>query len=160
MKTGQMFPSKYLKADDLPDGYRANLLVHKFRMEEIEMDNKVTEKPVLYFQGAEKGLVLNRTNADALTDITGSDDSDDWLGKVVCVYKTKVRYGDKRVNAVRIDAAIREAAAAPAAPATEPPRDPRILDGDNSPDADEDSRGEAPKTRAEGWTPSDNDVPF
>jgi hypothetical protein len=52
-------------------------------MEELEdRDGEKMNKPVLYFQGATKGLVLNRTNWDRIA-LQHGDDSDKWPGKKI-----------------------------------------------------------------------------
>ena len=62
MKFSQMFPSKYLRADDL-NGATVTATIAKIELEEIA-DDEV--KPVLSFQGREKKLVLNKTNGAVL----------------------------------------------------------------------------------------------
>jgi len=74
-----MFPSKYLKAEDLRGkdgkGWREfNLTISSVSSEEFESDEKGKEtKWVMHFRGAEKGMVLNRTNAQTISDSYGND---------------------------------------------------------------------------------------
>ena len=92
------FPSQFLKAADL-QGRRATVTIAGVTMEDIGSDTK----PVLHFQGKDKGLVLNKTNANMITEIVGSDETDDWKGKRVTLYPTKTDFQGKRVDAIRID---------------------------------------------------------
>ena len=92
------FPSSYLKAADL-QGRRATVTIDRVAMEDIGDDHK----PVLYFQGKEKGVVLNKTNANMITEITGSDETEDWRGHAVMLYVAKVDFQGRRVDAIRID---------------------------------------------------------
>jgi hypothetical protein len=60
-------------------------------------------KPVLHFRGKSRGVVLNKTNANAIWGINGSDDTDDWAGTAITLFPTKVEFQGKRVDAIRID---------------------------------------------------------
>jgi hypothetical protein len=93
-----MFPGKYLKADDLKGGEPTVKISH-IKIETLGEDSK----PVLYFSGKDRGLVLNRTNWAAIVDITGRDDSDDWEGQKVKLVVRKVEFQGKRVAAIRIE---------------------------------------------------------
>jgi hypothetical protein len=55
-------------------------------------------KPVVHFRDQTKGLVLNATNFGAIANQHG-DETDDWRGKAVTLYPTRV---GKRVDAIRI----------------------------------------------------------
>lgn len=117
MNINGAFPSTYLKATDL-QGHRALVTMSHVKFEDIGDDHK----PVLYFQGKDKGLVLNKTNANAITDVVGSEETDHWHGKAVVLYVTKVDFQGRRVDAIRIDApqAGVQPAAPPPPPATTP----------------------------------------
>ena len=108
MKMSTVFPSKHLRAEDIGTA-RPVVTISHLTMEKLG-DN---EKPVLYFQGKDKGVVLNKTNTAALIDILNTDDSDAWKGRKVLLYMTKVDYQGKRVAAIRIDAAPSKAQPAP-----------------------------------------------
>ncbi len=95
MKANDVFPGKYLRADDLA-GREPIVTIKK-----IENENDL--KPVLYFEGKDKGLVMNKTNWNAIVDITGQEDSDDWVGAKVKLVMRKVDFQGKRVPAIRIE---------------------------------------------------------
>lgn len=81
MKFDEMFPSKYLKASDAESGPIATM--KSCTWETLKnRDEEDEEKPVLYFEEFEKGLVLNRTNAKTIQGLYG-DDTQDWIGKRV-----------------------------------------------------------------------------
>ena len=80
-------------------GERLNLIISEVLM--AEMDDG--EKAIVHFKGIEKGLALNKTNANMITEIAGTDETDEWTGIPVCLFVTKVDYQGKRVDALRVD---------------------------------------------------------
>lgn len=98
MKIGKAFPSNYIKSDDL-DGRRVVVTIDRVELEKIGDD----EKPVLYFKGKDRGLVLNKTNAATIVEITGSDDTDDWHGHPIVLFPSKTEFQGKRVPCIRVD---------------------------------------------------------
>lgn len=116
MKISDAFPSTYLKADDL-NGSRPVVVIRSIKFENLGDERK----SVLYFEGKDKGLVLNKTNANAITDILGTDETDYWVGARIRLYPIKVDYQGKRVLAIRIEeapvsqAAVRQAKQQPPA---------------------------------------------
>lgn len=97
MKTDQMFPSRYIKASDIGQGqYR--LTIKNLSYEDMADGEK---KWVIYFNGTNKGLVLNRTNANALEWLYG-DETDNWIGKAVEVYTEMTTYMGKAGLGVRL----------------------------------------------------------
>jgi len=75
---------KWLKASDLEGKGVAKVKIAAV-LDEV-MEDFTTKKPVdkvcLMFEGREKGLVLNKTNGDALISEYGGDDAA-WVGKEV-----------------------------------------------------------------------------
>jgi hypothetical protein len=118
------FPSKYLKANDLK-GNRVSVTMSHVDYETIAEERKA----VLFFRGKEKGLVLNKTNASMIVELTGTTETDDWAGHRVVLYPTRVDYQGKRVDAIRIDAAPAENGRK-AAPSPPPPPEPGTFDSD------------------------------
>lgn len=108
MKATDIFPSKYLRAGDL-NGHEPIVTIDRVALETLGDDSK----PVVYFQGKDKGLVLNKTNWAAIVDITKEDDSDLWRGAKVKLFTARVEFQGKRVDAVRIDAPGRPVRQAP-----------------------------------------------
>src|SRR5512139_3859694 len=98
MKIGAAFPGQYLKAADL-QGKRVRVVIDRVEMEDIGGETK----PVLHFQGKNRGVVLNKTNANAIWGINGSDDTDDWGGTEIVLFPSKTDFQGKRVDCIRID---------------------------------------------------------
>jgi hypothetical protein len=100
LKISQLFPSKYVKACDL-NGKTVTLTIAKLVIEELGHGAEKERKPVLYFQKATKGLVLNRTNAKTIAGLYG-DESDDWLGKRISIYPTRIRAFGAMQDTIRV----------------------------------------------------------
>ena len=96
MRISQAFPSKYLKAADL-DGREVTIKMKEVAIEDLGDD----KRPVLYFIGTDKALVLNKTNANVISDLYG-DDTDDWHGKEITLVEREVDYAGKSVPAIRV----------------------------------------------------------
>lgn len=94
--------AKYLKKEDIPSPVDTSILWIK--EEEVTAPGKGTEtRLVLYFDGLKKGLVLNMANADALAEITGTDDYEQWSDLPVQLYvDPDVKYGGKKTGGIRI----------------------------------------------------------
>ena len=99
MKISEAFPSNYLKVDDLQNK-KVQVTINSVSMEEVGDANK----PVVYFKGKEKGLVLNKTNAVMIGEITGTEEMDNWVGHQIILFPARVDFQGKRVPAIRIEA--------------------------------------------------------
>ena len=98
MHIDSAFPSKYLKGADL-NGKTVRVTIDRVEIEEVGDGER---KPVLYFQGKDKGLALNRINADTISSSYGPE-TDDWGGQVVELYfDPNVYYGPKKVGGLRV----------------------------------------------------------
>jgi hypothetical protein len=98
-----MFPSRFLKAQDLKGG-RRTVTVLKVTEEEIGDETKF----VCWFKELEKALALNKTNAVTLSELSGSESSDDWADLAVDLFVVRVNFQGKMTPAIRIDAATRK----------------------------------------------------
>lgn len=97
MKSNQVFPSRWIKADDL-QGKRIRVTIDDVRMEEIGGE----DKPVLHFQGKDKGMICNVTNWGRLAVGLGSDESDDWHGRDILLQAEPVSFQGKTVMGLRV----------------------------------------------------------
>jgi arabinogalactan endo-1,4-beta-galactosidase len=96
MKISEEFPSKYLKASDL-QGREVRLTMANVEIEKLGDDNK----PILYFKGKDKGLVLNKTNANTISDDYG-DDTEDWYDQSIILFSVMVDFQGKVGPAIRV----------------------------------------------------------
>jgi hypothetical protein len=92
----EMFPSKYLRAADLP---RRGLTLVIDTVEKEELEGK--PKYIVYFTKEDRGLCLNKTNARILADAFGND-TDDWSSRSVHLRKERVSFKGDLVDAIRV----------------------------------------------------------
>jgi hypothetical protein len=102
MDINSAFPSKWLKADsDIPDDGDLKLTISDVKMERVGQGQDAEDKPVVYFDETDKGLVLNVTNKNTLVQLYGTD-TDEWAGKRVSLFATEVDFQGRQTLAIRI----------------------------------------------------------
>jgi hypothetical protein len=135
-----VYGSKFLSAGDIgPVGSKKRAKIAEVKMVDLRQDGSSNTRPrfVLYFDGVDKGMVLNQTNAGAVKDVL-SKDSKKWIGADVGIRVEQVAFGNKRVPGLRLTVWRKPATPAPTAPPPAPAEvDPGISDDP-------------------GWTPDSN----
>jgi len=112
MKMSDMYPSKTLKAADIPEGGALTMTMSRIDIEEIGREK--TKKPVLYFREDDRGLVLNKTNGNRISKRYG-DDTANWFGNKIQLYRDECDYAGELVECIRVRTSqVRTEAAAPA----------------------------------------------
>ena len=96
MDINAAFPSNYLKAADL-QGRSIPVTISRVDVETVGDDRK----PIVYFQGKEKGLVLNKTNATTIAMLYGQE-TDNWSGAAIKIFPTQVDFQGRQVAAIRV----------------------------------------------------------
>lgn len=121
MKLRDLYPSRFLKADDIEEeGGEVRALIKCVKIEELQDPERGKEdKPILYFLRIEKGLVMNKTNAETIGDAFG-DETDAWVGKEVLLVTERVTAFGKTAPAIRIRIP-RKPTSAPVTAAAAPP---------------------------------------
>jgi hypothetical protein len=102
MNRNELFPSKYLRAADLP--LPLVVTIASVTQEDFQNDGETRTKPVIQFREHVKALVVNMTNFDAIADIAGTDETTRWRGIQVELFADKVRFRGKSVDSVRVRA--------------------------------------------------------
>ncbi len=97
MKLSEAFPSRFLKAEDLDVPVTDKIL--DVRQELVGDDSKI----VAHFV-KNKPLVCNKTNARMMASLAGSDDTDDWNGTLVELYRATTEFKGTTVPCVRVRA--------------------------------------------------------
>jgi hypothetical protein len=102
-KISEMIPSKYLRKEEVDQPVL--FTIADIKQETVGQGDEQEEKWIMYFREAEKGMVLNSTNMRLLEMITGSDDSDNWMGRQVVAYNDpNISFGGKLTGGIRLRA--------------------------------------------------------
>lgn len=96
-RLSDLYPSRYLKADDLPE----EGIIVTIRSVELEKMTDGKDKPVIYFDEIEKGLVCNKTNANTIGKMYG-DDTDQWEDERVTIFPSEVSFQGEMVDCIRV----------------------------------------------------------
>lgn len=100
-RTSEMIESKFLRKEDIPNPVL-------WTTTGVEQRNTAMQgageelKWCLFFQETDKPLVLNSTNIHICEQVFGSDDTDDWIGKIVLYVDPNVTFGGKLVGGIRL----------------------------------------------------------
>jgi len=87
-----LYGSKYFSVADLKDG-EPRFKVGKVEVVELHEKNGTTKKKyVMLFEGVEKGLVINKTNARKLAEAYGKQSSK-WIGQIIQLYSEETSFG-------------------------------------------------------------------
>lgn len=101
MRMRDALPGRYLSGDDLDEDVTVTIdrvVLESFRDPKTRSE---TMKPVMYFQRAKRGLIINRTNWRTVAELYG-DESDNWPGKRIVLTSEMVDAYGRRTKAVRI----------------------------------------------------------
>lgn len=107
IKFGDVYGKKddggLLAASDVPDGKEIKVTVKE--LDTITFpprDDRPEETKILMtFVGKDKGMALNKTNAGRMTDTFG-DDTDNWVGQEIVIYKESTEFGGKPTMGLRL----------------------------------------------------------
>ena len=93
------FPSNYLKASDI-QGKEPLVTIDRVVFEPVGRKREM--KAVIYFKGKDKGVVLNKTNANKIVEITGSAITEEWDGAQIRLYATETEFAGETVDCIRV----------------------------------------------------------
>lgn len=96
-KLSEVFTGSLLKAEDLK-GRETKVTIESVDVKDFEDGKKI----LLRFKGKDKALVANKTNCTIISEVLGSDDTDDWEGKSITLYVKKVEFKGDLVPAIRV----------------------------------------------------------
>jgi hypothetical protein len=96
-----MFDSKYFGAWDLQGVGDVTLTISRVSGEELQNEGGKKRKPVVYFEGEEKALALNKTMSRTIVGLYGNK-TRAWVGKQITLYATTTRFGRDTVDCVRV----------------------------------------------------------
>jgi hypothetical protein len=69
-------------------------------VELVDVDGNGKMKPVLHFEGKDRGVVLNATRHEFMCHYAETKESDDWVGLKVAVRKGTTRFGGKVTDCI------------------------------------------------------------
>jgi hypothetical protein len=95
-----LFPSPYLTAHDV--AHKPTVTIKSFSKK--SMKNKQGEeevKPIIFFNEFEKGMVLNKTNANTIAGLYGST-LENWIGERVMLHSVMVEAFGESQEAIRV----------------------------------------------------------
>ena len=96
-----MFDSEYLYSFHL-GGREVTITMSKVEAGELVGEGgRKAKKPLVYFEGKEKPLALNKTNARTIAALYGND-TKGWIGKKIAIYPTTTQMGGKVVDCIRV----------------------------------------------------------
>jgi hypothetical protein len=94
--------SNYLAQKDLGNRH-VPVIIESLSYETVGQGQDQEDKWVVHFQGKNKGMVLNKTNAETIGDILGDDEMDNWPGHKIVLYVDKnVMMGGRKVGGIRV----------------------------------------------------------
>ena len=114
------FGGKYMNATHITEPFVGTVE----RVEREDVDGNAKMKPVLYFVGRERGVVLNATRYDTVSAMAKSRDTDDWVGMRVQVKRGSTRFANKVVDCVEFGLPLAEKRKNEAAEVAEELNDP------------------------------------
>jgi hypothetical protein len=67
----------------------------------VRQGGEKSKKPVLFFEGKDKGLIVNATNAKVIERLYGAH-VEQWVGKRIALYVTQTSVGGEQMDCIRV----------------------------------------------------------
>lgn len=132
MKTSLMKESKFLKKEDV----MPPVLVTMGQVEKVNVALEGVEPEyrwALHFDEMDKPMVLNQTNINLINSVTGTDDTDDWVGKQIVLYNDPtISYAGKVTGGIRVRGNAKQES--PVVPGKPKPESFKVENKDNEAD--------------------------
>jgi hypothetical protein len=101
----KMFENNYVGAWDLTDDQDRpidkTVLIERVEAQVIKSQRGEAKKPVLWFKGVNRPMVVNKTNARVIATLYGPR-VEDWAGKRITLYQATTNTSDGEVLCVRV----------------------------------------------------------
>jgi hypothetical protein len=111
-RKSEVYPTKYFRAADLPDGWSPVVQVETCREEPFpgKRDGETVDKLVVYFRGQKSGLVVGPVVWDQIAavmensgvDKFNADDYAFWPGHWIELHRDRTQFGGKMVPCIRV----------------------------------------------------------
>lgn len=98
-----LFTGRYLASPDLGKN-EPTVKIARVISELVKDDEKKTERYrwIMFFEGKDKGMLLNRSNAMILAALCKSDKTEDWVGHSITLGVRDVKLGGETVDGLRV----------------------------------------------------------
>lgn len=96
-----MFDRDYIAAFDL-NGKDVTVTIARVEPGVLTgQGGKKSKKPIVHFEGKEKGFAINKTNGKIIAGMYGTDASK-WVGKRITIYPTMTSFGSEQMECIRV----------------------------------------------------------
>jgi hypothetical protein len=95
------FPSRYLQVSDLEDG-PITAIVKTVAAENVGGETGDLKLVVKFHEPDVKALVCNLTRAEAIAELAGSEDTEEWPGTKIQLVRGSTRYQGKKVGCITV----------------------------------------------------------
>ena len=104
MNVNELKSSKFLKKEDVEPAVKVT--IRSCEQQNVALESQAPDtKWVMYFHEFDKPLVLNSTNGQAISNICGSPESDEWIGREIVLYNDpNVGFQGKITGGIRVRA--------------------------------------------------------
>jgi hypothetical protein len=121
MRVSRTYGGNHFKGEEMDDKPLL-LTIDQVDCKEFSSDGgPAKEKLVMAFKETDQTMVVNMTNAQIIAGLYG-DETDDWVGEKIVVFKGRTRFGSKMVDCVSVRGPRPAANAGALNPAAQPPR--------------------------------------
>lgn len=99
-KISKEFPNRFVSGDEIGKAI-VPIKIASVKQEVVNAGTKDEEKVlVVYFDGKDRGVRLNKTRANEIKAVTGSDDTDSWINKSMFMKSTPQKAFGEWVNVI------------------------------------------------------------
>ena len=103
MNINDCFPSTYLKASDIGNvGAIRPITIDRVEVQDVNGNGEM--KPILFVQGEERGIVLNKTNSETLSLMFGPETTA-WHSQLCTLAVRTTTFNGKTVPCIRVEGA-------------------------------------------------------
>jgi hypothetical protein len=98
MRRSELFPSIYYKGSDFMQPQVKTINYVDFKL----FPDSEHEKAIVHFEGGSRLLILNLTNFNSISEIAGSDETNDWPGTRIELHSVQMTIHGEVKNGVRV----------------------------------------------------------
>jgi hypothetical protein len=96
-----MYDKDYIGHWDL-EGKPVTVTIREVKAGDLtQQGGRKSKRPLVFFEGAEKALVLNKTNGKIIAGLYGTK-TEGWVGKKITMYPTITNFGSETVECIRV----------------------------------------------------------